>query len=412
MSRVDLKGLRHRDPAVRIETIKAAARARDRRALRQLAVMCEDDADAEVRSVARRAGVFIRKELGELPPHPEEQKPDGKPVEIPVQPKDATNARELVNAAMSYQINSEKAKAIKSLEKALRLNPNLRHDGFFVSLAETLTNAEGEAAVNIICDAQQQASIAAAETHQREEIASQAHLQETSRVRWIDVGFDLALYSALVAVCAFVTFFLVVQSAQRYTNQVEENRVAVAAALRTGSFTEQNGERIYQRVNEDGETVTFTAIQPNLEFLRQVTGINAMTIGQYTPTILIFSVLSGAVILLMSAAAHTISTVILRGSGTLRYLSHRVAGLFTSRTIILFVLLWVGTIIVFEFEGGVTISILAGAVSIFLLLVFVKYINIVSAAYRVSMPRGLVAASVGMLPAVLISGIGSMFILF
>lgn len=59
--------LKDRSPDKRKEAIKAAARAADKKALKTLAVMVEDDPDAEVRELAKRAGVHIRQQIGELP---------------------------------------------------------------------------------------------------------------------------------------------------------------------------------------------------------------------------------------------------------------------------------------------------------------------------------------------------------
>lgn len=152
MGKQDIKQLRDRNPEKRIAAIKNLAREKDRSALKQLAIMAGDDPDPDVRELARKAGVFIRQQIGELPPA---NGKDGRPARIAVDKKNEEAAQRELSAAMSYQINGDFPKATRSLQKALSLNPNLRTDSYFVSLCETISGEAGEDAVQSIVSASQ-----------------------------------------------------------------------------------------------------------------------------------------------------------------------------------------------------------------------------------------------------------------
>lgn len=143
MSRQDVKQLRDRNPEKRRIAIKNVARDKDRNALKQLAFMAGDDPDPTIRELARKAGVYIRQQIGELPP-PEK---NGKAARIAVDPRNEQAAQREMSSAMSFQMNGDDLKATKALQKAISLNPNLRQDSYFVSLCEAISEEEGEAAV-------------------------------------------------------------------------------------------------------------------------------------------------------------------------------------------------------------------------------------------------------------------------
>lgn len=160
-SKTDLRQLRHRDPAQRKKAIKAAARSKDHSALKQLAKMAGDDPEPEIRELARKAGLYIRQQHGELGPQPapdsassesSSSDKDGKPPEIPISEKDAADSREHTNAALTYQMNDDKARACKELRRALALNPNLRYDAYFISLSEAIVGGQGDAVFQQLSD--------------------------------------------------------------------------------------------------------------------------------------------------------------------------------------------------------------------------------------------------------------------
>lgn len=154
MSKQDIKQLRDRDPQKRKIAIKRLARDVDRSALRQLAIMAGDDPEPELRKLARNAGVYIRQQLGEIPVDDDDKgkkdKSDTSSKKFIVSQRNITAAQNEVNAAMTYQIAEDEEKTVKSLQKALALNPNLRHDDYFVSLCESIMGKSGQEAVEAL----------------------------------------------------------------------------------------------------------------------------------------------------------------------------------------------------------------------------------------------------------------------
>jgi hypothetical protein len=401
-----IKQLRHGDPQQRILAIKTVARARDRKALKQLAIMCEDDPIEEVRTMARKAGIFIRQELGELPANGNGGSKNGKPAKIPVSPADAENAQMMVNMAMTHQINGEKAKGIKALAKALQLDPNLRHDAYFTSLAENTTGVEGEEALQRLGSEQHHNQIAQEETQQRRQQTAANHLQEVGRIRWLDVGFDLGLLLAVVAVCTFIALFLVVQSAEGYLDKLEDNRIAVQQAQAEGRYTfDGNDERVYYVV-DGGSSRTFTEIIPDPDFLRRAQQLSGASFGEILLASMGISLLVGAIALALAGTAHLLAAHALRGLGGIRYLLHRVAGLLLNRAVILFVLVCIGTLVIFEFGGGVAVTIVLGVLGVFTLTVLLNLVNLTGKAYQLGLGRGMIATGPGIAAAALLTGIG------
>lgn len=147
MSKQAIKQLGNRNPSIRKSAIKEIAKTKDRGALIHLARMVGDDPDPEVRELARQAGVYIRQKLGDLP------KPSKTPLKkgrVHVHKKNVKAATELINQAMTYQINGQDDKIIPLLIKALELDPNQRHEGYFISLCEGATGEEGAEAVEML----------------------------------------------------------------------------------------------------------------------------------------------------------------------------------------------------------------------------------------------------------------------
>jgi hypothetical protein len=402
-----IKQLRHGDPQQRILAIKTVARARDRKALKQLAIMCEDDPIEEVRTIARKAGLFIRQELGELPANGNGGSKNGKPAKISASQVDAENAQMMVNMAMTHQINGEKARGIKALAKALQLDPNLRHDAYFISLAENLTGAEGGEAFQRLGSEQHHSQIAQKETQQRRQLTADSHLQEVGRIRWLDAGFDLGLLLAVVAVCTFIAFFLAVQSAEGYLDKLEDNQIAVQQAQAEGRYTfDGNDERVYYEVNGGSSSRTFTEIVPDPDFLRRAQQLSGTSFGEMLISSVGVSLLAGAIVLALAGTAHLLAAHALRGLGGIRYLLHRVAGLLVNRAVILFVLVCIGTLVIFEFSGGVAVTIVLGVLGVFTLTVLLNLVNLTGKAYQLGLGRGIIAAGPGIAAAAILAGIG------
>jgi hypothetical protein len=229
--------LKDANPEVRRRAVIALGRSKDIAALRPLAEVFRTDPDPEVRELARKAGLYIRRsqpDAAQTPPaeplprsrrslaelaaaargeddasdiraarrieearrqrermaqrerEPEKPKPtavgdDGEVPNAPgartisiedygfvrgkkyiVSPEEEARARKNVDAALTLNMNGKNDKAVKALAAALKSDPNLINDGYFNSVASSITGKEGDEAIAMLISGKQRADISSA----------------------------------------------------------------------------------------------------------------------------------------------------------------------------------------------------------------------------------------------------------
>jgi hypothetical protein len=177
------------DPEVRKSGVKELGKSKNPDALPYLAEVYRDDEDPEVRELARKAGVYIRKQAGEgaIARKPSSQSKrssstvddsvaslyttdggslyagDGGeddlytdiddaplPSELHVSAAAKERAKGLVEQALDFNMRGENGKATKTLQKALKIDPTLMHDSYTISLAANITGLGGPEAVQML----------------------------------------------------------------------------------------------------------------------------------------------------------------------------------------------------------------------------------------------------------------------
>lgn len=402
MGRADHKLLKDKDPAKRKAGIKRVAKALDRDALMQLAIMSKDDKDADIRVLAQKAGVYIRQQLGEIPgkkPKKDAKKKDGKPDKIPVDKKDAAKAQRVLSEAMAAQIADDPARTMKALEKAMSLDPNLRHESYFVSLAESVTDAEGQSAVDMLGNDDVYSTIMEKDEQARFDKETEEHLAFIGKATWADVGFDTALLLVILTVGALIGYFLMLQGADNYQQSLDDNRAAVQSAIDEGRVVsgENGNPAAYYNagdLNAVGQpTVTFTLIDPDPGFMdvvdrlrEDVTASDVLVWGVAT------GVGSGVLFFFGGLLVHLLGSVILRGQGRMPHTLHSTLSFLTGRMVILLVILFVGTWITFSMGGGLALTGLMGIVGLFVLMNVLKLVTMTGQSYNFSPMQGMIAA--------------------
>lgn len=183
----------------RKKAVMALAKTKDREALPYLARVYKNDKDPEVRDLARKGGVYIKKHMEEATAVQETSYDDGgyayeeedyssggygydddaaddrydsrlryydeeedveeaeteeddlpMPSEIHVTPADVSRAQSYVDQAMDWNVRGNNEKAAQLLQRALRINPRLMHDSYTLSLAATVTGVGGDEAMRIL----------------------------------------------------------------------------------------------------------------------------------------------------------------------------------------------------------------------------------------------------------------------
>ncbi len=398
--------LKDHDPEKRKSAVKAAARATDKDVLRQLAVMVEDDPDPEVRELALRAGGFIRKQLG-MTPEPEQEvdpKKKGRPDRIPVSDDNAARALAILNTAVTFNISGQNAKAMKELRKALDLDPNLRHDGYFINLAEVATGRQGEgaAAIALLADKKEQENIASVEKRQRTQHQVDEHLAEVGKVTLPNALLDMGMLFAVVTVAAMVVMFLYVQSAGNLLSRLDQNIIDIQDAQAAGRV----------RQNPDG-TVTYLSDQVDStnnpipikeliipdEFFASATQLRSTEMALIVVAALATGALTTLTAALMAVLAHVVAAI-LQGKGKLPFMLHRTAGILTNRTLIIGGLLMAGSFLIFDGGSSGAITAVLALVALVGALTAFALVTTCGKAYNFGAAKGLIA----MLPGLVLAG--------
>ena len=425
MSKEHFKQLKSPDPEIRKSAIKALARAREKAAIVPLAKLGGDDRDPEVRELALKAGRFILEQTGGMddskrkapqsapatPPPPDKS---GKAPKFHVSPEDEKRAQRLLDEAMSYQLNDDKAKMMKALSKALSTDPNLRYDSYFASLCEGATGLEVAEAVKMLNneDMQKNASKKVLDARKQKKIDS--HQAEVSKATWRDVALDISVFSIIIVIGVIFVGFIAVQGAQGYLDRYEKNLIDWANR---------------QCVFEDGKEtcrlpITQAQIDAKEKFGTQIklmevdpTFMETATTISETPVVTIIlrglgaGVVSGLLLLLMSAIIHLISASALGGAGNLPYIAHKAAALMTNRSIIMLVLAGIFGLLILSSGGGNALTIGAAVIGLFTLTVLLKLVGLVGSAYDFGFAKGLVATLIGVIVIGMISGAAGVLVL-
>jgi hypothetical protein len=403
MAREDIKKLGSRDPAVRIQGIKAVAKAKDRNALKKLAKMSGDDPEPKVRKLAKQAGIYIRQQYGEV----EAGEGSKKPRKLYVDPKDAESAQRYMSSAMTANMNGDKARVMKDLTRAGQLDPNLPNDPFFVSLAEQATGLHGDEAVAAVSDESQIQVTEEKEAKARESHLIEEHLAKISKASWPDVGFDFAIVTIICVVGAVLALFLATQQAQAYWDGYQEDIITYNALNRV--HRDADNDVVYPKdcanptmVVREASTPTEQPVLMNDPTCSFNDGTDYWAVNEYwrelgVGSVLVYGLLAGLgiplLIALMIGTAHVVASNALGGEGRLEYYAHTIASLMMNRTVLLAALCLIGAFMFFS--SGSSGQLFLGLIGAFVGFVALTVIMKTGPAYRINPVMGGIAALVG-----------------
>lgn len=390
-----MKQLKSRKAEDRKQAIRMAAKALDRTALKQLARMAGDDPEPEIRKLAQQAGVYIRQKLGDLPGE------NAKPEQAVVSEENEAQAKRYLKAAMTATMQNDQAKSIKALSKALDLNPNLRTDGYFISLCEQATGAEGSAAITALKDESKLEETIKREARQRSEQDTIAHREKLNKITWNDTAFDYGLLAIISLIGGILMMFLAVQRADAFNSRYEQNQEDVALAIAEGrQAIEQNGSvktdtyvrefpQAGQPIREfkDMYTVTETDYWTTIQYWRDLSFISVVITG-----ILIGLAIVGTVVTL-SVVAHFLAGGVFRRDGSLPYTMHQLGSFATARVGVMFAIIGISIFIFFGSPSEITLF--AGILVLFLIITAISAIGIISKSYHMSAIQGSIATLSG-----------------
>lgn len=137
------KQLDNPNPNQRLRAVQGLAQQNDKRALTLLQAVSTREKNADVRKAAENAINEFKRRTGimEAPQLPDKVKTDLKVVQ---------QSKELLNMAMKAYSGGDNLRAAKALRQAFTINPALSRDNYAMSLLSSVTELDGDEALNAL----------------------------------------------------------------------------------------------------------------------------------------------------------------------------------------------------------------------------------------------------------------------
>ncbi len=306
-----LKQLKDKDPKVRRKAIVALADSRDMAALGPLEQVASSDPEQKLRDLAVRAQNHLKEQVARKEKPAEPEPAHSSSAAAPkVSEKEAARAKGYMDEALSYYIAKDLSKATSSLSKALRVNPALKNESYFLSLAGDVLNADPEEAVRILLDSNRRGEFVNTSRKSQKQKKKDEHYGKTAELSWSAVFFDLGIFSAVTAVITFLMPLVFVQM----INQT--------IAYQMGLSPEQME-------------------QASLILPQEIVSLNEAVATIGIPIFLIVAVITAVTsaisMLIQGGAIHLVATKLLGGVGTMPYMMCQILPFYSMTSLILFV---------------------------------------------------------------------------
>ncbi len=369
--------LQSRDSVERRAAISALANLRDPAALPALATVYRTDPDPALRELALQAGRYIRQH-GTAGAGPGQASPppgtDAPPYEKTARPereiteRDRELAKGFLNAATTFHLNGDKARAIDNLGKALSMNPDLRKDSFATNLIMTLTDKSIDEGFALLTHPDRRAALVAA-AGGKKKLKAELDRPGIEKATWDNVAMDFGVYW-LVATLSIIAIFVLGMSMLR--------------------------DLI------DTMPASATATSTDLDALYNASVIALVLIGVF------YGFSTTISLLIQGGAIHVAATYVLGGDGTLAYLYRR---LVPFQTVIL--LITAGLFVVLALAGSiVSLMFVIGLGSAFGSIAILYWLSkLVGEVYGFGAGSGCGAIVIGSILIAIVSACGNYVIL-
>lgn len=368
MSQEIISQLESEDAKQRFAAIKHIARDKDVTMLKTLADLADNDPDEQIRNVAARAVAYIKGEAKAVAPRTHA---------VVVSERDETRAKQLVDSALSYQIDGEKERALKELARALDANPNLENDAFFKSVLSETAEVDTEDALALLRDDGQRKQVARGERQRKQQQRATEHEDTVGRSNWSSAGMDLMIYALILVFATMFMPIVAAQAAQSFLNEQDAAWAEYRAEAAAGDPRATRPDPVDPEFVEMAEEISETPMLFGVGL-----GIGSGIYGLVALFITLFF-------------THLSARFIFGGTATFPHLIYKVVSLYNSRLPIFFGMIYVGMILTFLLGGGIIPMIAGGAVSLFSLFLSIKIIGRVGEAYDFGAAKGCMSMIVG-----------------
>lgn len=391
--------LKSSNPAHRKSGIKQLMKLENEQALKVLIKMYKTDPDPEIQVLAKKAAAVIAKKLkaAEAPaPEPEPEyeydSDDARIVtDVEVSEADQNRARGYMDAALS--LGDDREKAMKSLVKALKLDPNLQNDNFFLGVATSVLGVDNEEAIRILTSSDRQKAIAQGRQQQAVEQAAQEHLENAQKYTWDKITIDVALF-ALVLFLGVILMFMV------YDYGADAAVAGARATLQEAANPSDPEDpppplSAEKRANLNAKINTMTGVGNALSLGWGALLAVGVTVA-YVPTLFVFLFVT-----------HPIASRMMGGIGTLPYMVYKAMGAHTVPLIIMYILLIIVGILVFFLNVplGIGAMIVPGVIGLFSFIISLRMLGAIGNAYHFSFGKALITAIIANIPASIVTGV-------
>lgn len=278
------------------------------------------------------------------------------------------SAKDLVEAALTANINNDNARAMRYLYQALMTDPNLINDDYYAKIASGVTDKGRDEAIQMVLDQGERKSFIKTQEKVVRDERKGKHLDEARKSHWSGVLID-------------VIFFLL--------------------------------------INTFGPLAVFFTISEGLnnldpEFATQLSAAGITTTGIgfafFLPIIFTSAVSSVASLFVMSGIIHFVATLLLRGTGTYAFLLTQLLRLYNRFLLIIYALVFVGMIVLFVTAGSpLMLCVTLPIVFVSLYLLF-KTLGVVGQVYDFGLVMGCLSVLAAYVVLMLISfGISALF---
>lgn len=282
------------------------------------------------------------------------------PVVKPVSEAQQKKAKECISEALDHHTQGSTKRALNSLVKALKLNPTLLKDHYFLGLAATITDAHEEDAIKLLLDKSASKEFVQNSQQERTEQRKLEHETHAEKLSWKPAILDLVLHAFIFAVGMVLTGALLLQSLPT-----------------TSALPEESSNQAVEVMVENGTILG--------ELGMAAVVIASVVVG-----------VGSALSLVLQSAGTFFAAKLLKGRGTLRYMMERTLPIYNKLTLIS--LIAVNLSIVLTASGSGPIALIPlGGIALCGLIAPLMAASKIGKAFDFDIARGMIAFLFGLI---------------
>ena len=270
-------------------------------------------------------------------------------------------ARDLVEAALTANLNNDNGRAMRYLYQALMTNPNLINDDYYAKIASGVTGTGRDEAIQMVLNQGERKSFIKSQDQAVRTERKEKHLGVARKSNWTGVLFDIVIFLFINTAGPLAVFFVISEGM---------NNLDPTFATQLGSA---------------GITTT---------------GIG---FGYFLPVVFASAISSVVSLFIMSGIIHVVATLLLRGNGTFAYLLSQLLGLYNRFLLILYVLLFVAMLVLFITAGSPMVLCVTLPIVIISFVMLFKTLGVVGNVYDFGLVMGCLSVLAAYVVLILIS---------